>query len=440
MSKPQQFTFEMHSDLDLVASEVPTQRVVELVVVPPSAGPAAARPALNLALVIDRSGSMSGDKLANVRRAAEHVLDLLQEQDQVAIVAYDDTINLLAPSQPVTAQVRASLKSHLQELTPGNMTNLCGGWLSGCEEVARVASPAGGQQLNRVLLLTDGLANVGITGLEEIGLHASQLLNKGIATSTFGVGLDFNEHLLEHMANQGGGRFYFIADPTTIPSIFVQEFRELAAVTAQAVEVTLEIPAQVDAKVLGSWRSEQNGQSLRLWLGDIPSGQPREVYVRLLIPPLGAAPQGGQAELWVRGQCRARGEQGEAAGGFGAGYFQVRPAPAGSGCAGTPGGNAALQPGRDGRRGHRSAQAGARRQAPGSQPVDRAKPGGGRPVSAAGRTGPVRAVVRAYFKARVGRKGAQDQPPGGLRQKTPAGIIRRAASWIPGDGNSQPGL
>jgi hypothetical protein len=77
-------------------------------------------------------------------------------------------------------------------------------------------------------------------------------------------------------------------------------------VTAQAVEVTLEIPAQVDAKVLGSWRSEQNGQSLRLWLGDIPSGQRREVYVRLLAPP-----QSGQAELVVSGQASGRGEQGQ---------------------------------------------------------------------------------------------------------------------------------
>jgi Ca-activated chloride channel homolog len=306
--KSSRFTFEMHSDLDLVASEVPSQRVIELVVVPPAAHPesATSRPALNLALVIDRSGSMNGDKIDNVRRAAAHVLDLLQEQDQVAIVAYDDTINLLAPSQHVTAQARASLKSLIQELMPGNMTNLCGGWLSGCEEVARVASPEAVGQLNRVLLLTDGLANVGITGLEEIGLHASQLLNRGIATSTFGVGLDFNEHLLEHMANQGGGRFYFIADPHAIPSIFVQEFRELATVTAQAVEVTLEIPAQVDAKVLGSWRSQQTGPSLRLWLGDIPSGQRREVYVRLLVPP-----QGSQVELVVNGQASGRGEQGE---------------------------------------------------------------------------------------------------------------------------------
>jgi Ca-activated chloride channel homolog len=302
-------TFEMHTDLDLVAGEVPTQRVVELVIVPPSAHTASRRPPLNLALVIDRSGSMSGDKIDNVRRAAVHVLDLLEEQDQVAIVAYDDTIHVLAPSQHVTPQARASLKSRIQELMPGNMTNLCGGWLSGCEEIAKAASPGAGAsgQLNRALLLTDGLANVGITDLEEIGLHASQLLNKGIATSTFGVGLDFNEHLLEHMANQGGGRFYFIADPYGIPSIFVQEFRELSAVTAQAVEVTLDIPAQVDAKVLGSWRSEQVGQSLHLWLGDLPANQRREVYVRLLVPP-----QSSQVELVISGQVSARGEQGEA--------------------------------------------------------------------------------------------------------------------------------
>jgi len=108
------------------------------------------------------------------------------------------------------------------------------------------------------------------------------------------------------MANQGGGRFYFIADPNAIQGIFVQEFRELAAVTAQAVEVTLEIPAQVDAKVLGNWRSEQTGPALHLWLGDIPSGQRREVYVRLLAPP-----QGGQAELAILGHVNARGEQGE---------------------------------------------------------------------------------------------------------------------------------
>ena len=310
----EQLSFEIHADLDLVASEVPTQRVVELVVMPPSARASGSRPPLNLALVIDRSGSMSGDKIDNVRKAAAHVLDLLQEQDRAAIVAYDDTIIVLSPSQHVTPQVRASLKSRILELMPGNTTNLCGGWLSGCEEIARAANGAGGQ-LNRALLLTDGLANVGITDLEVIGLHASQLLNKGIATSTFGVGLDFNEHLLEHMANQGGGRFHFIADSHAIPSIFEQEFQELAAVSAQAVEVMLEIPAQMDAKVLGSWRSEQNGPDLHLWLGDLPANQRREVYIRLLVPPQsgqsGPSGQGNQAELAIQARLTGRSEQGE---------------------------------------------------------------------------------------------------------------------------------
>jgi Ca-activated chloride channel family protein len=310
----EQLSFEMHADLDLVADEVPTQRVLELVVIPPSARASGGRPPLNLALVIDRSGSMSGDKIDNVRKAAAHVLDLLQEQDRVAIVAYDNTINVLSPSQHVTPQVRASLMSRILELTPGNTTNLCGGWLSGCEEIAQAAYGARGQ-LNRALLLTDGLANVGITDLEVIGLHASQLLNKGIATSTFGVGLDFNEHLLEHMANQGGGRFYFIADSHAIPSIFVQEFQDLAAVTAQAVEVMLEIPTQVDAKVLGSWRSEQNGPDLHLWLGDIPASQRREVYIRLLVPPqsgqIGQIGQSSQAELAIQAHLSGRSEQGE---------------------------------------------------------------------------------------------------------------------------------
>ncbi len=315
----EQLSFEIHSDLDLVASETPTQRVVELVVIPPSAGASGGRPPLNLALVIDRSGSMHGDKIDNARQAAAHVLDLLQEQDQVAIVAYDDTIDVLSPSQHVTPQARLSLKSRILELTSGNSTNLCGGWLKGCEEIARAANGAGGQ-LNRALLLTDGLANVGITDLEMIGLHASQLLNKGIATSTFGVGLDFNEHLLEDMANQGGGRFYFIADAPAIPSIFGQEFQELAAATAQAVEVMMEIPPQVDAKVLGGWRCEQNGPILHLWLGDIPASQRREVYVRLLIPP-----QSGQAELAVQAQLTGRGEQGQPLAASAQAIFQYAP-------------------------------------------------------------------------------------------------------------------
>jgi Ca-activated chloride channel family protein len=282
------FSFEMGVDLDLVAREVPSQRILELVITPPAARKAAVRPALNLAVVIDRSGSMSGDKLEYVKKAAAHVIDLLQEQDRVAIVAFDTEVVLVSPSVPVTQSMRLELKKSIKRIESGSSTNLSGGWLTGCQEVAGVAQEGG---LYRVLLLTDGLANAGITDLEELGVHAGQLLVRGVATSTFGVGEGFDEHLLEHMANQGGGRFYYIDHPQSIPSIFEGEFKELAAITARNVEIFVDIPAGVAAQVMGGWRAENENNKLHLWLGDIAATQRREVYIKLLTPPVGNQPQ-----------------------------------------------------------------------------------------------------------------------------------------------------
>jgi Ca-activated chloride channel family protein len=298
-----EFAFEMHVDSELIAREVPSQRVLELVVTPPSAVAAHQRPALNLGLVIDRSGSMSGDKLEYVKRAAIHVLEVMQEQDRVAVVAYDTEVTPVSPSVAVTPAAKAEIKAKIEAMRSGNMTNLSGGWLAGCQEVAAAAVEG---HLNRVLLLTDGLANVGITDLEELGVHAGQLLLRGVPTSTFGVGRDFDEHLLEHMANQGGGRYYYIEHPQQIPGIFEEEFRELAAVTARNVQVTLGVPTGVSVEVLGSWRTEQDDRHWHLWLSDLAANQRRQVYVKLLTPPAGDQPQ-----LTVSGVASGKGEGGE---------------------------------------------------------------------------------------------------------------------------------
>lgn len=269
-------------DGDLIAREVPSERILEIKLMAPLSATISNRPALNLALVIDRSGSMHGRKLEFVRHAAEHVLDLLTEKDQVALVIYDSEVELLSASVPVTAANRAQLKVRLQQVGARGSTDLGGGWLKGCQEVA-LSTREG--DLNRVLLLTDGLANIGMTDLEELGVHAGQLLLRGVSTSTFGVGLDFNEYLLENMANQGGGRFYFIEDPASVPAIFEQEFRELSAVTASHIQLEMSIPNGVSAHVLGSWRSEIKDKKLSILLGDLASGNQREVYVHILTPP-----------------------------------------------------------------------------------------------------------------------------------------------------------
>ena len=186
-------------------------------------------------------------------------------------------------SVPVTCETRKELKTIIHRLQSGSMTFLSGGWLKGCAEVAEAV---GEGTLNRVLLLTDGLANQGITDLEELGRHASELASRGVPTSTFGVGLDYNEHLLEHVANQGGGQYYYIDHPQKIPAIFEQELKEIAAVTASNVEVVIDLPANTAAEVSGNWRTEKKTNQLHIWLGDIGAGNKREFYLKLLLPPM----------------------------------------------------------------------------------------------------------------------------------------------------------
>lgn len=296
----QAFSLALQFDLELISKELPSKRMLELAVVAPLAGTEFNRPGLNLALVLDRSGSMKGEKLAYVKQAAEHVINLLEEKDKVALVAYDDEVLSLSPSVAVSKEIRDELKLLLRSIRCGSLTNLSGGWLQGCQFVATAIEKG---QVNRALLLTDGLANEGITDMEELGMHARQLHKRGVSTSTFGVGEGYNEHLLEFMANQGGGNFYYIASPRQIPEIFTRELDELAAITARSIEVEVNLPPHVDAHLFAGWKQEWEGRRLRIFLGDLASGQRREVYLRLLTPP-----QDGASTLEIDVTARARGE------------------------------------------------------------------------------------------------------------------------------------
>ncbi|MFN8566275.1 MAG: VWA domain-containing protein [Kouleothrix sp.] len=110
-------------------------------------------------------------------------------------------------------------------------TDISGGWLTGCREVAAYQAVEG---IHRALLLTDGLANRGIIDIEELAQYARELRRRGVATSTFGVGLDFNEQLLEALAEQGG-HFYYIERPEQIPTVFRRELGELLTVVTRGV-------------------------------------------------------------------------------------------------------------------------------------------------------------------------------------------------------------
>lgn len=277
------FHITLQSETSLISRQTPTQRVIELRVHAPELPDDDSRHPINLALVIDRSGSMEGAKLTYVKEAAQFVTEMLMPHDQLALVSFDEEVSVDFPSRHVTRDIQEQIKEKIASLQSGGTTNLSGGWTQGCQEVAVHAENR--KNINRVLLLTDGLANVGITDTELLSAHARELAERGVATSTFGVGEGFNEHLLEGMANQGSGNFYYIERPSSIPQIFVRELRKLVDVTAHNVRVDLNLPEHTAIEVLGGWRHTLEGDKLRLFLGDIIGGREQVLYLRLLLPP-----------------------------------------------------------------------------------------------------------------------------------------------------------
>lgn len=230
---------------------------------------------LDVAFVLDRSGSMHGDKLTLAKEGVAVAVGRLRDADRTALVVYDDDVQTLQPLAAATPALKASLRLLLPGIDPGGSTYLSGGWTAGCQALARAAAldrPApGGPRIRRVILLTDGLANVGLVDPRELGRHAGELRRRGIATTTVGVGQDFDEGLLSAMAEAGGGNFQYVADAEGLRTFFSQELLELFSVAAMGVSVTLTLPPGLDAELVSAFPADVTGPSLEVAIGDVPA-------------------------------------------------------------------------------------------------------------------------------------------------------------------------
>lgn len=237
---------------------------------------------LNLALVIDRSGSMSGSKLQKAREAAVFCVRNLTPTDRVAVVAYDDAVRVVAHSSKLSPDAKARLVREIESIESGGSTNLGGGWLTGAQEVANFMHEA--NYLNRAILLSDGLANVGIVDTGELAHHASELRQRGVSTTTMGIGADFNEELMEQLAIKGGGHFYFIEHANQIPDFLHRELGEVLATVAREVKLEIRLPWGVEGKLLNSFESSRQDSNLTVRLDDMIAGETRTVVLKLTVP------------------------------------------------------------------------------------------------------------------------------------------------------------
>lgn len=237
---------------------------------------------LNMSVVLDRSGSMAGDKLAYVKAAAQFLVRHLGADDRFSVVTYDDQVRVEQPAGPVIHKDRINYT--IQGIRSGGTTNLSGGWLQGCQLVAD--NQADGQ-VNRVLLLSDGLANQGITDPDRLASMARQKRQEGITTTTMGVGMDFNEDLMTRMAHEGGGAFYFIDDPDQAPIIFSEELQDLLSVVGQNLVIRLTLSADVRMlRQLNTYPVETQGGKLIFRLGDLYTDEVKTLLIELFIPAL----------------------------------------------------------------------------------------------------------------------------------------------------------
>lgn len=281
MTQPQSTlpTLELIPLYKAIATQQPMTLDVLVRITPPATTLKVDRLPLNLSLVIDRSGSMQGSKMHYAREAAGFAVQHLLPSDRVSVVLFDDCVETLVPSTLATD--KHALLEQLRHAQARGSTDLHGGWVEGGVQVSQFLNPA---QLNRVIVLSDGLANVGETRLDAIASDVHGLAQRGVSTTTLGIGDDYGEDLLAAMARSGDGNFFHIESADQLPTIFETELSGLAATLGQ--RVSLGFKPGHGTTVMDVLNDLEQTDTQRYKLPNLMAGSPLQVVVRLQVPAL----------------------------------------------------------------------------------------------------------------------------------------------------------
>lgn len=265
-----------------------------------------ARAPVDIVAVIDKSGSMHGEKLDLVKETLEFVIDQLKDTDRLSVVTYDTHVKVDFPLTTMNAANKERTKVTVKAIKDGSSTNLCGGLLKGMEQIiGRTGEKA---KVASVLLLTDGLANVGISNREGIMEEMRKVLDPKPGHTpfegtvyTFGFGSDHDARLLESVSTQGGGVYYYIDSKEKIPESFADCLGGLLSVVGQNISLKLEavgdnrITAVHTTRAL-TWKTPS--KKCEVAMGDLQSEEERDILIEITLPKIGA----DTSEEVVKGQ------------------------------------------------------------------------------------------------------------------------------------------
>lgn len=253
------------------------------------------RAPINVAIVIDKSGSMSGERIAAAKEGARVALERLSSDDTVSLIAYDHSVNVLSAAAPLR-DARNRMAKAIDALRAGGTTALYGGVQEGGRQIEKFISD---NNVNRVILLSDGLANVGPSRPHELAQLGRKLASKGISVSTIGLGLDYNEDLMQRLAAASDGNHVFVERPSDLAEIFDREFGDALSVAAGDITIIIECRAGFTPKRILGRDGEIDGQRVTLKLNQLQAENERYVIVELDAPSGQAAGAADVADVSV---------------------------------------------------------------------------------------------------------------------------------------------
>jgi Ca-activated chloride channel family protein len=285
--QPQLLEMTMHLstqlDCDLVAVETDDELTLLIEINAPTLATVTTRPAATVQIVLDRSGSMQGDRLDGAKIAITRLIDRLDPTDNFGLVTFDDEVQVVVPAGPLTDKTAAKLAvAHVQS---GGMTDLSAGYLRGLQEARRVATPAGAT----VLIISDGHANQGITDPPTLGKVAADASARQVTTSTLGFGLGYDEQLLAAVSTAGNGNELFAEEADTAAALIAGEVEGLLTQVAQACSLRVKLAEAVKGlHLLNDLPCVALDDGVMIELGSFYGGETRRLVMRLAIPGIPA--------------------------------------------------------------------------------------------------------------------------------------------------------
>ena len=242
---------------------------------------------LNVALVIDASGSMGGQWIESAKFAAEEIIESMGNNDRISVISFSSDVQVHSDGIVCNKNGKSEAIGRIRELQTRAATDLGAGWLSGAESAARVMAHSTVQLTSRVIVLSDGMANQGTIDPRQLGDQAGQLLYRGVMSSCIGIGPHYSSTQLEAIATHGGGSLHHASRPNEISEIVVAELRSMRSLVAQGLQLEISADAKVEIECLSEYPETSNGlfnawsEKKAFSVGSLVSGASRDAIFRI---------------------------------------------------------------------------------------------------------------------------------------------------------------